>query len=64
MIEEFAAALNKAKDVSLADERPRTLRMLGDVAANIGGAVICSRDAVSAANETPWIGVGEELQGS
>jgi len=50
--DEFANALNEAKDVSLADERPRTLRKLGDIAAGVDATMARGRDAVSRVDKT------------
>ena len=52
VIDEFANALNEAKDVSLADERPRTLRKLGDIAAGVDATMARGRDAVSHVDKT------------
>jgi chromosome segregation ATPase len=52
VIVDFAAALNEAKDVNLADERPRTLRKLNDIAMAIDATMARGRFAVSHADET------------
>jgi septal ring factor EnvC (AmiA/AmiB activator) len=52
VIDEFANALDKAKDISLADERPRTLRKLDVIAAAVDAALARGRDAVAHADET------------
>jgi chromosome segregation ATPase len=57
LIGEFENSLTAAKnDVNLADARPRTLRMLGDIAAKIDDAVVRSTAAIRRADAT----VGEE----
>jgi chromosome segregation ATPase len=56
VIDEFANALNKAKDVNLADERPRTLRKLGDIAAAVDATMARGHAAAAHADET--LGVG------
>ena len=51
VIEAFTDALNEAKDVNLADERPRSLRKLGDIAAAMVATMARGRGAVSHADE-------------
>lgn len=52
VIDEFSNALNEAKDVDLADARPRTLRRLGDIAAGVDTAMAGGRGAVADADGT------------
>jgi archaellum component FlaC len=52
LIEEFTGALNEAKDVNLADVRPRTLRKLGDISMEIDKTIAGGRGAVSGADKT------------
>ena len=51
VIGDFANALNEAKEVNLADERPRTLRKLGGIAAEVDAAMARGRDAVTGADQ-------------
>jgi chromosome segregation ATPase len=50
LIDAFRNALDEAKDVNLADQRPRTLRKLRDIAANFDAAMASSSAAVQHAN--------------
>ena len=50
VIDAFANALDEAKDVNLADQRPRTLRKLASIAADLDAAMASSTAAVQHAN--------------
>jgi predicted nucleic acid-binding Zn-ribbon protein len=52
LIDEFANALNEAKDINLADERPRTLRKLANIAAKVDSAVSSGANAASNTDKT------------
>jgi chromosome segregation ATPase len=52
VIDAFTNALDEAKDVNLADQRPRTLRKLGDIAANLDAAMARGRNAALHADKT------------
>jgi chromosome segregation ATPase len=52
VIDDFAGALHEAEEVDLADERPRTLRKLGDIAVAVDATMARGRAAVSNADET------------
>jgi len=52
VIDDFAGALREAEEVDLADERPHTLRKLGDIAVAVDATMARGRAAVSNADET------------
>jgi chromosome segregation ATPase len=63
VIDEFANALNEAKDVSLADERPRILRKVGNIAAAVDATMARGHDAVAHADETLGAGWMKSCRG-